>query len=149
MEKTYLISKNSKVLIRDSRLFYLDYLRMTCSFFVILIHVSAEYYRLDLNSYKWKIAYFYNGISRFSVPNFFMISGTLFLRKNITFEVIIKKYIMKIFIHLLLWSIIYSLSDVNITQLDLKNRIIHIIKGHVHLWYLFAIMGLYILIPFN
>lgn len=149
MEKTHLIITNSKLLIRDSRLIYLDYLRVTCSFFVILIHVSAQYYKFNLNSYKWKIAYFYNGISRFSVPNFFMISGTLFLRKNITFEVIIKKYIMKIFIHLLLWSIIYSLSDVNITQLDLKNRIIHIIKGHVHLWYLFAIMGLYILIPFT
>lgn len=78
-----------------------------------------------------------------------MISGILFLRKKITFEIIIKKYIKKIFIHLLLWSIIYSLSDANFTKLDLKYRIIHIIKGHIHLWFLYVIMGLYILIPFT
>ena len=149
MEGTHLIINNTKVIIKDTRLYYFDYLRVISSFFVILIHVSAEYYNLNVNSYKWKIAYFYNTISRFSVPIFFMISGTLFLRKNIPFEIIIKKYIKRIFIHLILWSIIYSFSQISISKLGLKCRIIHIIKGHYHLWYLFAIIGLYITIPFT
>jgi surface polysaccharide O-acyltransferase-like enzyme len=150
MKQTSLIFNNEKVLIKDSRIYYFDYLRVICSFFVILTHISAEYYyKFNINSNDWKIAYFYNGISRFSLPIFFMISGTLFLGKNISFDIIIRKYIKKIFIHLLLWSIIYSFSKINILKLDVKNRIIHIINGHYHLWYLFVIIGLYILIPFT
>ena len=44
MKQTSLIITNTKVLIKDSRIYYFDYLRVICSFFVVLTHVSAEYY---------------------------------------------------------------------------------------------------------
>ena len=34
------------------------------------------------------------------------------------------------------------------TKLDIKKKLIKIIKGHYHLWYLYATIGLYINIPF-
>ena len=46
------------------RIYYFDYLSIFCSFSVISIHVCGNYYNLDINSYKWKIAYFYNAFSR-------------------------------------------------------------------------------------
>ena len=147
MEKNTFLIKD-KIFIRGSRFYYFDYLRIFCSFFVILIHVSAKYKRLEVNSYKMKIAYYYDGLSRFSVPNFFMISGALFLSKNLSFQIIIEKYIKRIFIHLLLWSMIYSFTNGNISKLGLKKGIIQIIKGPFHLWYLLAIIGLYIIVPF-
>ena len=91
---------NGKILIKNQRFFYLDYIRIISSFFVILIHISSPYYyKLDINSPKWKTALFYKSLSLFSVPNFFMISGTLFLKKNLSLKIIISKYIKNIFMH--------------------------------------------------
>lgn len=135
---------------KKSRIYYFDYLRIFCCFFVILIHISAEYYtKFNLNTYNWKIAYYYNGISRFSVPNFFMISGALFLNRDIPLKKIFNKYIKNLFIHLILWSMIYSLININLSKLNIKKKLFEIIKGHYHLWYLFATIGLYIIIPFS
>jgi len=134
---------------KDSRVYYLDCLRIFCSFFVILIHVSAYYYyNSALGSYNFKISYYYNFLSRFSVPNFFMISGAVFLSRDLSCEIIFNKYIKNIFIHLILWSIIYSLIDKNFWTLNIKKKLFIIIKGPYHLWYLFAAIGLYISIPF-
>ena len=62
LDKKEVINKNNK----NIRIYYFDYLRIICAFFVTLNHVCAKYYNLDINSYKWKIAYYYNGFSRFS-----------------------------------------------------------------------------------
>ena len=133
----------------DKRIYYFDYLRILCAFFVTSIHVCSEYfYSLDVKSYKWKIAYFYNGLSRFSVPIFFMISGALFLNRDLSFGIIVNKYIKNLFIHLLLWSIIYSLMNLNLSKFDIKQKLLQIIRGHYHLWYLFATIGIYIIVPF-
>ena len=145
-EKNNLIT--GQILIKNQRFIYLDYLRIICSFFVILIHISSPYYyKFNINSTKWKKAHFYKSLSNFCVPCFFMISGTLFFKKDLSFEIIMKKYIKNIFIHLLVWSIIYALFDLKIKSLDMKDVIIRIIKGHYHLWYLFTTIGLYIIIP--
>ena len=112
-------------------------------------HVCSEYfYSLDVNSYKWKIVYFYNELSNFSVPIFFMISGALFLNRDLSFEIIVNKYIKNLFIHLFLWSIIYWLMNLNLSKFDIKQKLLQIIGGHYHLWYLFATIGIYIIVPF-
>lgn len=136
-------------IFKEPRFIYFDYLRIICCFFVIMIHVSFQYRRFNINSYECKIAYFYDGISRFSVPNFFMMSGTLFLKKDLSFKIIVRKYIKNILIHLLFWSMIYAFVGSKRQNIDIKIKIIQIIKGHYHLWYLFATIGLYILIPFT
>ena len=134
---------------KDSRIHYLDYLRIICSFFVILNHVSANYYyNSSLNSYIWKISYYYKALSRFSVPNFFMISGAIFLNRDLSFKIIFIKYIKNILVHLILWSIIYSLINKNFSSLNIKKKLFEIIKGHYHLWYLYTTIGIYITIPF-
>ena len=116
-------TKKFNKIINDSRIYYFDYLRIICSFLVILIHVSSQYYyRFDINSYEFKIAYYYNGFSRFSVPNFFMISGALFLNKDLSFKIIFNKYIKRIFIHILLWSIIYAFININLKELNKKKN---------------------------
>ena len=148
-ENNYLCKKKNIYKEKNSRIYYLDYLRIFCSFFVILIHVSANYYNKSaLNSYNWKISYYYNRLSRFSVSNFFMISGALFLNRNLTYKIIFTKYIKNIFIHLILWSIIYSLININLSTLNIKMKLLEIIKGHYHLWYLYATIGIYIITPF-
>ena len=147
-EYTYLYTIKNLNKDKDLRIYFLDYLRIICSFFVVLIHVSGIYYDSSLiNSYTWKISYYYNGLSRFSVPNFFMISGALLLNRDLSYNIIFNKYIKNIFVHLILWSIIYSLFNVNFWTLNIKAKFFEIIKGHYHLWYLYTIIGIYITVP--
>lgn len=61
------------------RINFYDNLRIISSFAVIMIHVSAHYYyKCNINSLNWKITLYFDGLSRFSVPIFFMISGDFF-----------------------------------------------------------------------
>ena len=124
--------------------YYLYILRIIYYYAVVLIHTSSYYLiNLSINSFDWKIVFFYIGISRFSVPTFFMISGALFLNRHIPFIIILNKYIKRIFIR----SFIYSISNVTLTNLNIKIIIIEFINSHYHLWYLFAIIGLYMKVP--
>ena len=147
--KDYILLQNIKSK-KDSRVYYFDWLRLISSFSVVLIHVSAQfYYKQKVDSYKWKIAYYYNGLSRFGVPTFFMISGALFLKVDISILKIYNKYIKRLFIHLLIWSVIYSYSKIQLSKIDLKKVVNLLIEGHYHLWYLFATIKLYAIIPFS
>ena len=115
-----------------------------------MIHVSANYYyKCNINSLNWKITLYFNGLSRFSVPIFFMISGDLFLKKDIMFKILYFKYIKKLFIHYIIWSIIYSIYKNKFSQIIIINNIIlFCFKGYYHLWYLKATIVLYIIVPF-
>ena len=133
-------------------IYYFDYLRIFSSILIILIHISAFYYikiQLIINSYIWKISYYYNSISRCGVPIFFMISGAVFLNRDITFKKLFVKYIKGIFIHLLIWSVFHSvIYNIENHETKIKSIIYQIIKSHYHLWYLFALLGIYMIIPF-
>jgi len=78
-----------------------------------------------------------------------MISGAVFLQKDLSLKIIFNKYIKRIFIHLLLWSIIYGFININLENINIKTIIIQIIKGPYHIWYLYTTIGLYIFIPFT
>ena len=149
-EKNIIINRS---IINDSKnitiYYYFYILRIISSFSVVLIHVSADYYKiLNINSFDWKITYFYNGISRFSVPIFFMISGALFLNHDISCKKIFSKHIKKILIHLIIWSFIYSISNLQLSNINIKIIFFKFIRTHYHLWYLFATIELYIRVPF-
>ena len=133
---------------RDSRIYYFDILRIISSFAVVLIHVSARYNRFDINSHNWKISFYYNGMSRFAVPLFFMMSGALFLNKNIPLKKIFNKYIKNIIIHLLFWSFIYSIYILDISKKNIPKIIIKLFSGNYHFWYLYTTIELYICVPF-
>ena len=140
---------NNCIVLKNKRIDYFDLLRILCSFSVILIHVSCQKWNTPpIKSHEWKIFSFYNGISRFGVPIFFMISGTLFLAKNISFSSIVKKYIKNIIIHLIFWSFFYSLRKKIINNYTYKTMFILFLNSHFHLWYLFRICGLYLITPF-
>lgn len=131
-------------------IFYHFYiLRIISSFAVVLIHVSADYYyKSKINCFDFKISFFYNGIARFGVPIFYMISGALFLNQDISFNKMYNKYIKRMLIHLIIWSFIYSISNVKLSKNNIKKIILKFFSSHYHLWFLFSIIGIYMLVPF-
>ena len=139
------IKNNNKPL----RINYFDILRIISSFSVILIHVSARYYtNSNINSNNWKIAHYYNGISRFGVPVFLMISGALFLSRDLSFSQILKKYIRRLLTKLIFWSFIYSIYITNLSIKNLQILIINFFLGNYHFWYIIVIIELYLITPF-
>ena len=131
------------------RQIYLDYLRIIATLAVIIIHVSASnWHDLPVDSSGWMAHNFWNGISRFSVPVFVMISGTLFLNRRISLRVIIKRYVLRIGIVYLIWSAAYATFYYFFKGANLNGVISTLVFGPDHLWFLFMIVGLYLIVPF-
>ena len=139
----------NKSTLKNRRIEYLDLLRILCSFSVVVIHISSQNLKsTQLLSPEWKIFIFYNSIVRFGVPIFFMISGTIFLEKDISFCIMLNKYIKNIYIKLLFWSFFYSLRKKIIHKYNYKETFLIFLNGNMHLWFLFRIIGLYLITPF-
>lgn len=123
-------------------------MRAAAIFAVITLHVAYnKWYDIDINSYSWNVFSFYGAISQWGVGLFTMISGALFLSKDIELTKIYSKYILRIATAFIFWSFIYALRYYT-TSGDFFYALSNFIKGYSHLWFLFMIVGLYMIIPF-
>ena len=131
---------------------YLDVLRALATIGVIIIHVSSNNWFGYIGSFNWMIFTVYEGITRVSVPIFFMISGSLLLSKTYTIKKLYLNKILKLVFFLLVWSLVYKIMNLpegtNILQ-RLFIALEEIINGNTqtHLWFIYAITGLYIITP--
>lgn len=90
---------------------YIYYLKIISSFAVIVLHVSAQRWsKFDIYSTNWMITNIYNSIFRCAVPLFIIISGAIFLNKEINIKKIYSKYILRLVIAYFFGGIIYALT---------------------------------------
>lgn len=119
-----------------------------------MIHVSATYVVRDIGSFNFWIGNILDSIARIGVPIFVMISGKLMLDEDYEFS---KKklieHISKMIIFFLFWSGVYCLIF-NVAYPIIKHKDINImyvigefIKGYYHLWFVYLIIGLYLIVP--
>lgn len=129
------------------RLYYLDILRIIAALAVVFIHIESEslFNRSELLSVPWYVLNFYNSAIRWAVPAFVMISGSLFLDKNISIRKIYTRYIPRLVIAFIVWSVIYALY---FADGDRATLAYNILIGHFHLWYCILAIGLYAFTPF-
>ena len=74
------------------RVIYFDFLRVLATFAVIVLHLSAQHWAdTDVFSNAWLAFNLYGGIVRWSVPIFVMISGALFLWREVSISAILKR----------------------------------------------------------
>ncbi|HBV68430.1 MAG TPA: hypothetical protein DEF04_09755 [Clostridiales bacterium] len=134
------------------RIIYVDLLRITATFSVVLLHVAAgNWSNAALGTFEWNVFNFYDSMVRFGVPIFVMISGMFLLNpdKNISYRDIYSKYIPRVAIAFIVWSFLYALYT-NVSNYYTFNQEVFIrsfVFGHYHLWYLYMITGLYIVTP--
>lgn len=141
MEETVVKSQNTNV----SRLFYCDYLRVFAAFSVIVIHACAQYWNdFDINSLEWFVLNGYEGITRWAVPVFVMISGALLLNKEIPLKRIYSRYVLHLLCAFAFWSIFYCIFN----RRTWPDLCFYLLVGNHHMWYVAMIIGLYICIPF-
>ncbi len=92
-----------------------------------------------------------------AVPVFVMVTGALLLnpKREITYKKIFSKYIFKVVIALLIFTIFYKIFDVimNGEVFNVETILVALLnfvtgKSWSHLWYLYMLIGLYLLLPF-
>ena len=118
---------------------------------VVCIHVSNYYCRGyglgEVSDISYIIAVIWNGVSRVAVPIFFMISGALLLDKTTEVWKNLKR-VGRIVLTLLLWSGIYYLWNLYWWERSYPWSMLLEEPVKKHLWFLYAISGIYILVPF-
>lgn len=131
------------------RQIYLDILRILATFAVIFIHVSGRDFIYSYKAYDWYVSDIYNSISRWAVPIFVMISGTLFLNpnKDVPIKAILTKYIPRILIAYLFWWFCYSAYSGLTHYIESGVVTSKSLRPNIHLWFLPMLMCMYLLVP--
>lgn len=145
-----------------------DLLKVVSMVAVIMIHISATWIE-ELTRYVADggkiselvnpvMACIYNSISRFAVPSFIMVSGAFVLdsSRTLNYREFYKKRVLKIGIPTVVFSILYILYRILFgfarEQIGLSN-LIDLIRDIVsgspfyHMWYLYMIIGVYLMAP--
>lgn len=138
---------NTNQLTKKKRIEYFDLLRIVAIFFVILIHCSGPLFvSLQIDSYSWLTTCLFESVSRWAVPIFIMVSGSIHLSRNRNFKLFFKKNILKLIIILVFWNFIYAIFE-TIKNPSLSTFIYNFISGHYHFWFLYMLLGLYSITP--
>lgn len=117
-----------------------DLMRVIAAFFVVLLHLSGLH---------TPVSVIYNAVSRFSVPVFVMISGYYMLDHKRDVFVPWKKC-GKFLAQMVVWSAGYFLFGLlcGTQSFDGNGALVTwLLTEPVHLWYVYALVGLYLLTP--
>ena len=143
--------------MENKRIFWADACRVLAILGVILIHSSGatfySYGKIPIG--HWLSANFIDSLARVGVPLFVMISGALLLKTahspTISF-ISIGRRIVKVLLPLIAWSMFYlwwvyfNTPSAIISPLEwLRQFLSHPVM--YHLWFVYVIIGLYILLP--
>ena len=120
----------------------------------LLIHTSATgLLAWPAGSFSWTADLFWSSVLRCAVPVFLMCSGALFLpeSKALTLGTLWRKYILRIFIALAVWSGAYALWNQLVVFSDgsVKNALLDwaCFRHKYHLYYLVVLLAVYALLP--
>ena len=128
---------------------YLDILRILATIAVVMIHVVARgWLKSNIFTFEWQFYNLFYGILKWAVPIFVMISGALFLGgEEKSLRRLYGKNIAKIIIAFCFWSAIYVAVYFKERGYGFRDALSFFLKGHYHMWFLFMITGLYMLVP--
>lgn len=122
---------------------------------VVLLHVSAALVTTygETRGLDWWLGNIGDGLTRWCVPIFVMITGSLMLAKPSTESLLefYRRRLDRMLVPLVVWSLVYILVGVySAGTFDAGAIGKSIFTGTVyfHLWYLYMLLGLYLSIPF-
>lgn len=152
-------SKTPKTCYTD-RIPQLSVMRTAACMAIIVLHTvfaASEYFRDSITASELLVSKIVENNMMWAVPLFLMVTGVLQLNseKPLTLRKLYGKYIKRIFCALLVFSIIFRIFDIIMdheafTVMNVLKAFTEMItsKGWGHLWYLYLLIGLYVLLPF-
>lgn len=136
-------------MVSRERNYNIELLRVISCILVVCIHVSNVYSRAygEVSGGTYLFSLITNCFSRVAVPVFFMISGYLLLEENVSLRKSVHR-VLHTLVVLVFWSVLYYIW--NIVFWDDRYDFITLFEEPVkkHLWFLYAILGMYIALPF-
>ena len=131
-----------------------DRLRNLATVMVIGIHVAAPVAHgegVDFNSSFWWAGNFWNSLTRPAVPLFVMLSGYLLLGKDYPLPDFLKRRFSRVVIPAIFWMLIYCFYGFMAkgSPATIGEALKSIVTGpvHYHLWFIYLIIGLYLVYP--
>lgn len=142
--------------IKKERDYSLDLLRIFGALAVVMIHASsyfANYFGREGAERIW--GNIFDVPSRLGVPLFIMVSGSLLLDENkkISMRDVFFKYVLRTVLLIIFWSAFYTCIDWAIRvykykeAFSLKYFVVGFMFGYYHMWYLYMLVGLYLITP--
>ncbi|OAE13687.1 hypothetical protein AZH11_03565 [Pseudomonas simiae] len=142
--------RGSKGTMRKDFSVGLDFTRIIACLMVVVLHVSAT--GVAEFSHDWVYFNAYDSLVRACVPLFLMLSGALLLGREEGVMQFYTKRFLRIFPPLIFWSVFYVLWKARLSgdYSGLSASLFSVLKGpaYFHLWYLYALVGIYLFIPF-
>ena len=135
---------------QSERYWYLDLLRITAVFTVVLLHVSPQAtLEVAVHSAPWQVMNLLASLCAFKVPVMFMISGALFLSpgRQASIRRLYGKNLARLVASFCFWSAFYALAYCAVTGKGKWTFINQFLRGHYHMWFLFELIGLYAITP--
>ena len=130
------------------RVAYFDALRVFASLAVMILHLAAQHWaELDVAGAAWRAFNGWNAAVRWCVPVFVMISGALFLERPADLRRLLGKHVARVAAAFVFWSGVYALVSARRYPLERWPIVYEFVRGHYHLWFLYMIAGLYLLVP--
>lgn len=135
-----------------------DLVRIVAAIAVVWIHVSSTLVlNAQVGSRSWWLGNLIDSFARWSVPVFIMLSGALLLKPTtgkISFSPAVRR-LQKLVKPLVFWSVIYFLFMASVTskeplRTDIHTWVFQILAGNPfpgHLYFLFILVGLYLVTP--
>lgn len=148
----------NNMLTDNKRNFSLDLLRIFACYLVIQVHAGEFYYIGSDSKVITGINTFWVGIlnsgARTAVPLFVMISGYFLLPMHDIIGKFFKKRFIRLLYPFIVWCALYAVYYVFQRGDSIGQMLQHIINIPInygvevgHLWYIYMLLGLYILIP--
>mgnify|MGYP004458286497 FL=1 len=140
----------------NKRIYWLDVARVCAMLGTIVIHIACiNWYDIPIKPYPWLVYNLFDCIFRYCVPVFLMISGYLFLNPEKDFSVkkLYSRNIKRLVTAFFFWSFLYALITSGFaTQRTFSKEIVEkfvhdLFYGHYHMWYLYAMLGMYLITP--
>lgn len=134
------------------RIFYLDVIKGTAIFFVVMLHIAAlGLSREEVGSQYWNICNIFDSLCRCTVPLFIMVSGVLLLQPSKPFN--LRKSIKRLVFPLIIWSALYAfcvtLNEYRAISVEWFLSFLKLtFVTPTHNYFLYLLLGVYLIVPF-
>ncbi len=141
------------------RIVFLDWLRVIACFMVMVVHASECVYSNDYSfSFpsefaRWSVCLI-NGFVRPAVPLFLMASAYLLIPLRTNTSTFFRKRLSRVVIPFIVWLLLYSVLPVLWGEYsidDVKSNLMQVAINFIprasHLWFIYMLLGIYIIMP--
>lgn len=127
----------------------LELIRTISFILVVVIHVSNYFCRAygKIGAGEYGFSLVLDTFARISVPGFFMISGALLLNREESLEKS-RKRVLRFLPPLVFWSVVYYVWNIYYMGSEFDLRKVLWTPTEAHLWYLYAMIPVYLVLPF-